>query len=148
MSDNFPIIVSTPHIKHFQVSFHDHKRECRIKAQIIVSLVLLGLFLIFGLVKCFAQEIPAPAIIANAIYMAEGGAKTAHPYGILAHYKHTTPRQACINTIRHALRDWNGEGDFLLFLSRRYAPIGANNDPKGLNRNWLKNVRYYLARAK
>ena len=85
--------------------------------------------------------------IANAIYKAEGGAKTRHPYGILAHYKHTTPRQACLNTIAHARRDWNGKGDFLLFLQRRYCPIGASNDPKGLNKNWLKNVKYYLTKG-
>jgi len=86
--------------------------------------------------------------IADAIYLAEGGAKTNHPYGILAHYKHTTPRQACINTIIHARKDWNGQGDFVEFLSKRYCPIGATNDPTGLNKNWLKNVRYFLGRAK
>jgi len=86
--------------------------------------------------------------IADAIYLAEGGAKTSHPYGILAHYKHTTPRQACINTIIHARKDWNGQGDFIEFLGSRYCPIGAKNDPTGLNKNWLKNVRYFLGRAK
>jgi hypothetical protein len=83
-----------------------------------------------------------PDQLANAIYKAEGS--KSHPYGILTHYKHTTPRQACLNTIAHARRDWNGKGDFLLFLQRRYAPIGAKNDPKGLNKNWLKNVKYWL----
>ena len=81
--------------------------------------------------------------LADAIYIAEGGAKTSHPYGILAHYKHTTPRQACINSIKHALRDWNGQGDFIAFLGSRYCPIGAKNDPTGLNVNWVKNVKYY-----
>lgn len=68
--------------------------------------------------------------IANAIYQAEGGAKTKHPYGILAKYKTTTPRQACINTIKHARRDWDGKGDFIAFLGSRYCPVGAANDPK------------------
>ena len=86
--------------------------------------------------------------IANAIYLAEGGAKTRHPYGILAKYKHTTPRQACINTIKHALRDWNGEGDFITFLGSRYCPIGTSNDPRGLNKNWVKNVRYFLSKER
>jgi hypothetical protein len=81
--------------------------------------------------------------LADAIYKAEGGAKTAHPYGILTKYKHTTPRAACINTIRHAQRDFNGKGDFIVFLGGRYCPVGASNDPKGLNKNWIKNVRYY-----
>jgi len=78
--------------------------------------------------------------LATAIYYAEGGANTKHPYGILAKYKHTTPRQACINTINHALRDWDGKGDFIAFLQKRYAPIGVKNDPTGLNKNWYKNV--------
>jgi hypothetical protein len=84
--------------------------------------------------------------LANAIYIAEGGAKTKHPYGILKKYKVTTPRQACINTINTALRKWNQQGlkgntnDFIKFLGKTYAPIGADNDPTGLNRNWVKNV--------
>ena len=89
--------------------------------------------------------------IADAIYLAEGGAKTNHPYGILAHYKHTTPRQACINTIKSArirFAKQTKETDFVYFLSLTYCPIGASNDPTGLNENWLKNVRYFLGRAK
>jgi hypothetical protein len=82
--------------------------------------------------------------LTDAIYLAEGGAKTNHPYGILAKYKTTTPRQACINTINHALRDWNGQGDFIEFLGSRYAPTkNCANDPTGLNKNWVKNVRYF-----
>lgn len=86
--------------------------------------------------------------LANAIYKAEGGAKTRHPYGILAKYKHTTPRQACINTIKHAWRDWESGKDvrghgYLEFLRDRYCPIGAKNDPGGLNKHWLRNVRAF-----
>ena len=86
--------------------------------------------------------------LANAIFKAEGGSKTSHPYGILAHYKTTTPRQACLNTIAHARRDWNGEGDFVSFLGSRYCPVGAKNDPTGLNKNWIGNVKYFLERSK
>jgi len=84
--------------------------------------------------------------LADAIYLAEGGAKTKYPYGILTKYKHTTPRQACINTIKHALKDFPYQTkyiDFIEFLGSRYAPIGADNDPKGLNKNWVKNVNFY-----
>jgi hypothetical protein len=34
-------------------------------------------------------------------------------------------------------------GDFIDFLGARYAPVGAANDPNGLNRHWTKNVRYW-----
>ena len=81
--------------------------------------------------------------LANAIYRAEGGTKTKYPYGIFKKYKYTTPRRACINTIDHAKRDWDGKGDFIEFLGSRYAPIGAKNDPTNLNKNWVKNVKYF-----
>jgi hypothetical protein len=32
------------------------------------------------------------------------------------------------------------KGDFLESLARRYCPVGADNDPNGLNKHWLKNV--------
>ena len=87
--------------------------------------------------------------LATAIYYAENS-KT-HPYGILAHYKHTTPRQACINTIKSAIRKYeksNKRLDYITFLSKTYAPVGVANDPKGLNKNWVKNVKYFLIKIK
>lgn len=89
--------------------------------------------------------------LADAIYRAEGGAKTRHPYGILAKYKTTTPRQACINTIKSGLKrykTYKGKDDFIVFLSKTYCPIGAKNDPTGLNKNWVKNVKFYYNRIK
>ena len=113
---------------------------------------LIPYVLAFTLLFCFfylqyarAEEINVSKL-ADSIYLAEGGARTAHPYGILAKYKHTNPRQACINTINHALRDWNGKGDFISFLQKRYAPIGASNDPRNLNSNWYKNVSKFYRR--
>lgn len=79
--------------------------------------------------------------LADAIYKAEHS-KT-HPYGILKHYKHTTPRQACLNTIAHARQDWNEEGDFVSFLGSRYCPVNCEND-NGTNKFWISNVRYFL----
>jgi hypothetical protein len=74
--------------------------------------------------------------IANAIYKAEGGQKTKHPYGILTKYENTTPKQACINTINHARKDWNGKGDFIEFLGKRYCPQKT--------KIWIKNVKFFL----
>jgi hypothetical protein len=113
------------------------------------ALILIGSILLAGLICLFfarpvKAEIPSDEQIADAIYKAEGGAKTRHPYGILTKYKTTTPRQACINTIKHAKKDWNGQGDFIRFLQTRYAPIGVANDPRGLNKNWYSNVTKFL----
>ena len=110
-----------------------------------IVLWLVGFAVIFLCSVARAEEYTDDQI-ATAIYYAEGGAKTSFPYGILTHYKHTTPRQACINTIRHARKDWNGKGEFLEFLQKRYCPINCDND-NGTNKFWLKNVKYFLRKG-
>lgn len=88
-----------------------------------------------------------PSALAEAINQAEDS--NAHPYGIMIKYKHTTPRQACLNTIMHRYHDWlkaGSKGDFIESLSKTYAPIGASNDPTGLNKNWVKNVKFFYGK--
>jgi len=34
--------------------------------------------------------------------------------------------------------------DFVTFLGNRYCPVGASNDPTGLNRNWINNVKHWM----
>ena len=83
--------------------------------------------------------------LADAIYKAEGGAGTNHPYGILAKYKHTTPRQACINTCRNQWKRHKAHEcgkDYMTCLRDRYAPINSDTD-NGTNKYWLKNVLYF-----
>lgn len=88
--------------------------------------------------------------VADAIFRAEGGYKTKHPYGILKKYKKTSPRQACLNTIRSKYLAWKSiegpKAPFLEYLASKYAPIGVANDPTNLNKNWLNNVRYFMAK--
>ena len=82
--------------------------------------------------------------LANAIYKAENS--KSHPYGILTHYKTTTPRQACINTIKSSKKRFalqTKEKDFIHFLSLTYCPIGCDND-NGTNKFWVKNVKWFL----
>ena len=110
--------------------------------------------IVIGLVLCWCPVIARAEVVdvnklADSIYKAEGGSKTSHPYGILQHYKTTTPRQACINTIRHALRDWDGRGDFIRFLGNRYCPVQGKyltNDEQRLNKYWVGNVNYFYGR--
>lgn len=112
--------------------------------RLILHLITCALVLSTGMVAKSAwatSEIDFERL-ATAIGKAENS--TAHPYGIMQRYKYTTPRQACINTIKHKYRDWVAEGsrgDYLAYLQTKYAPLNAQNDPSGLNYNWLSNVR-------
>ena len=112
--------------------------------------ILLGFLwtLFFSFILIFLASVASAEInpdrIADAIYQAENS--VSPPYGIMKKYKHTTPRQACINTIRHAIHEWNGRGDFIAFLSRRYCPVGSGND-NGTCQYWVKNVKYFLSKA-
>jgi hypothetical protein len=111
-----------------------------------------GVLAMLAIILCFTlahaseyTEYYSNEQIANAIYLAEGGAHTMHPYGVLAHYRNTTPRQACINTIKHARRDFKG-GDFIAFLGSRYCPVGCDND-RGTNKYWVRNVKALLQKV-
>ena len=127
-------------------------REIEKKSEYSAFMVAVCILLALGLVvlcghKAHAETIE-PERLANAIYKAENS--KACPYGILHHYKHTTPRQACLNTIKHQYRNWlktNQTEPFLIYLSRHYAPLNAGNDPTGLNYYWLYNVNYFLSKG-
>src|SRR3990167_10708274 len=87
----------------------------------IKVLILISVGLLFNN-QAQAEGKPDFERLANAIYKAEG-VKSRHPYGILAKYKHTTPRQACLNTIRSAKKRFakqNQENDFIRFLGLTY----------------------------
>mgnify|MGYP001267185185 CR=1 FL=1 len=95
----------------------------------------------------FGQTIDVEKL-ANAIYLAEGGSRAVKPYGILKDYcKKGDPdgqcRKGCIQTINKRYKMWDKQGDFISYLSKSYCPIGAENDPKGLNKNWVKNVSHF-----
>jgi hypothetical protein len=62
----------------------------------------------------------------------------------------TNCRNVAERTVKNAYRKWHkagNPGDFLAFLADQYAPIGAENDPKNLNSNWLRNVQFHLGVA-
>jgi hypothetical protein len=123
---------------------------------VILACFLLGFSLFCGLNlrQVYAEvtqnssiQIVDIDVLADAIYRAEGG-KTKHPYGILKKYKTTTPRQACLNTIKSNLKRYGAAKsteDFITFMSRSYCPVGAENDPTGLNKYWVKNVSFFYA---
>jgi len=87
--------------------------------------------------------------IADAIYLAEGGARAKVPYGILSVKvkDEAEARRVCLNTIRNnriRFTKQNKYTDFIEFLGSRYCPVLAHK----LNRNWVKNVKYWLATYK
>jgi len=117
----------------------------------VIIMRLLIMFLLFAPLA-HAEKINIPAL-ADAIFLAEGGAKASVPYGIMFKgCSKSTPeycRKICLNTITKRYQKWlecgkecNSEG-FIEYLSRSYAPIGAANDPKGLNRHWSKNTKFF-----
>ena len=98
-------------------------------------------------VEC--REMLAP--IVSAIRYAENGGK-GREYGILhPRVKPTYRSQAgwCAATVqKHWDRVAKAGGSphddidgFITSLGKRYCPVGAPNDPDGLNQHWIKNVK-------
>lgn len=111
---------------------------------------VLALCLIASCSHAYAETIEGHDIQvwANAINKAENS--PSHPYGIIAKYRHTSPRQACINTVRHQYRIWcknTCNKTFIVFLASKYAPLMASNDLKNLNSSWIRNVSYFLSKG-
>lgn len=88
-------------------------------------------------------------LLVDAIYRAEGGAKAKKPFGILSVRcnGYADCRQVALNTVRNNWKRWEAgthgaakHRSYMEFLSSRYAPLNAKNDPSGLNQNWLRNV--------
>ena len=120
----------------------DHHPEMSLTKKILFTLGITGL-VILG--SCSLVHAATLDQWATAIGKAENS-KT-HPYGIMVKYAHTSPRNACKNTVMHQYRNWlavGHPGAFLGYLAAHYAPLNASNDPNGLNRNWIRNVSYFL----
>ena len=113
--------------------------------------ILLIMFFCIGSFYEAGAELPEEydtQRLCYAIFKAEGGYTAQYLYGIRSiPYKNMLDaRKICINTIENNKERFYNQskyGDYLDFLASRYCPIGAENDPQGLNRHWIKNVRYY-----
>jgi hypothetical protein len=98
----------------------------------------------------FAGGAPAGSIsdgrIADAIRLAEGKTAGAYRYGIRSARSEVDGRRRCLATIRANRIRWTtagARGEFIDFLADRYCPPSV--DPVG-NRNWKRNVRYFLSK--
>jgi hypothetical protein len=83
-----------------------------------------------------------------AIRKAENGG-AGFEFGVIAVKGTNLDKQAgwCAATIVKNFQRWKNSGkfeggvkSFISFLGDRYCPIGAENDPTGLNVNWKRNV--------
>ena len=92
---------------------------------------------------------PRLGLIVAAIRYAENGGP-GKEYGIIhRRVKPTYRSQAgwCAATVQKNWDRWREEGskgEFIDYLGAKYAPIGVDNDPNGLNQNWIKNVKFYV----
>ena len=134
-----PNSISLPESDTQNSSFHTWRKYNPIK-----TLIVLACLLCCG--NAWAESKPNVNLLADSILQAEGNDN----YGILAVYKRTSPRQACINTIRSKWSQWTSNSklqaqypEFIDYLASKYAPIGVSNDPEGLNKHWARNVRYW-----
>jgi len=87
-------------------------------------------------------------ILLRAIRKAENGRREI-AFGIMDNRARTFKTQAgwCAATCyKNWIRwlDTDQEEPYLVFLQKRYAPIGVSNDPDSLNANWLSNVCYWI----
>ena len=94
--------------------------------------------------ECRSELAP---IVAAIRYSENGGA--GKEYGILHKRCPKTYRSQagwCAATVQKNYDRWvkaGSKGDFITFLGKRYCPVGAENDPNGLNKHWIKNVTHY-----
>jgi hypothetical protein len=94
--------------------------------------------------ECRVQLAP---IVAAIRYAENGGA--GREYGILHRRVGPTYRSQagwCAATVQKSYDRWRkagSKGEFIDHLGDRYCPIGADNDPAGLNRHWKRNVRHF-----
>ena len=89
------------------------------------------------------------APIVAAIRHAENG-RAGREYGIL-HKKavgksYRVQAGWCAATVQKNWDRWHKagrKGDCITFLGNRFCPVGAANDPSGLNKHWIKNVTHF-----
>lgn len=91
--------------------------------------------------------------LADAIWKAEGGHKTKHPYGVKSVKVSSVAeaRRVTLVSVRNNWSRWERAGKpepFVTFFAKRWCPVGAENDPQGLNKNWIRNVNFHLLKTK
>lgn len=93
-----------------------------------------------------------PERLVQAIREAEGvpsygSMRLARKYGGHRNVPESAGRTDAARIVHASYSRWRKAGrpgDFLVYLHGRYAPVNAQNDPTGLNRWWLANVKRHI----
>ena len=124
----------------------------RTSTKLMIALgIMCSLFVVAIAYGCECVDIPNEKIV-NSVYIIEGGSTTKYPYGIVSidtKGDEEYARKICFNTVRNNKVRFMNQTKYkcyIEFLGSRYAPVGAKNDPTNLNKNWVKNLKYYLAK--
>ncbi len=126
------------------------KRPCkkRPKGKMVKCLILcVGVLMAKWIVE--GQDVKT--ILGKAIRTAESNPRNR---GVLS-VKTKNPGKVLGQSVSNNLDRWSNDETpapwidekpkkFVDFMQRRWAPIGAENDPDDLNKNWAKNVRAHI----
>ncbi len=132
------------------VERHTLRREHEVVWIVWYAILAASMMLFMASCDEAFAEVYDSSDICDAIYIIEGREQAKKPYGILSVpcNGEADCRDICLNTVENTFTRWQvdgSKGDFLEDLAARYCPVGASNDPQGLNRHWLDNVRQLLA---
>mgnify|MGYP003653092869 CR=1 FL=1 len=130
------------------------KRETEVEPQTLATLYTKEFSTIMQAAKANNCTDPVLLCILFAIRNAENG-RDGLEFGVTHHKAKDQPNSLrvqagwCAATVSKNYKRWldtKEDIDFLSFLGRRYCPVGAANDPTGLNRYWITNVRAFSER--
>ena len=91
--------------------------------------------------------------LADAVYWAEGGTKASHPYGLVFYKVPTNKyREICLSHLAAYYAKWEkteADKDFVAWLGARWSPTaGVSASDAKANKNWYKNVSFFLRHPK
>lgn len=111
-----------------------------------------------------AHSLGIDPLFVAAIRKAEGG-RDGREFGVLSvpAPDYNSQLRICCNTVKNFLAAYDTNpfsvimskgaikrliysGNFIASFARKWAPIGAENDPRNLNRNWFTNVTNWYSK--
>ncbi len=132
-------------------------KEGSLQSAVILLSSIVGVAIICLFSSCDRITVPASAEsiysdekIATAIYKAENSKK--YPYGIKSidtKGNKEYARKICLNTIRNNRKRFANQTqykDFISFLGSRFCPTNIPSEYH-LNKNWVRNVYYFLEKS-